>query len=83
MSFYFFVVCAYSVLLFIVANGETPPPEIVFSNENLPNSIITTNPTEEESIVLRAPSNCYNCNCQCDRYGWTDNNNRYIGDCRT
>ena len=66
-----------------IANGKTPAPEIVFSNENPSSATIKTNPTEVESIVLKASSNCYNCNCQCDRYGWTDNNNRYIGDCRT
>jgi len=32
-------------------------------------------------IGLRAASNCYNCECQCDSYGWTNKNNQFFGNC--
>ena len=30
---------------------------------------------------LRAASSCYNCDCQCDSYGWADSKGRFIGNC--
>merc|ERR1712061_608657 len=32
---------------------------------------------------LRAASNCYNCECQCDSYAWTNSKGQYIGNCQT
>ena len=38
--------------------------------------------TFKEQNGLRAASTCYNCDCQCDSYGWTDSKNNFIGNCR-
>ena len=32
---------------------------------------------------LRAASNCFNCECQCDSYAWTNSKGQYIGNCQT
>ena len=86
MNYKSFVAYVCTVLFFVIAYGSTQ--EVKFgTDENVSNSTTKTETditakSFEDDNGLRAASTCYNCNCQCDSYGWTDKNNRYIGNCR-
>jgi len=88
MNYKSFIAYVCTVLLFVIAYGSTQDTqEVNFSNNNSPKSTTKTKTSTntksfEDENGLRAASTCYNCNCQCDSYGWTDKNNRYIGNCR-
>merc|ERR1712202_35484 len=46
-------------------------------------SIIASSTAQRKNVDTRAPSNCHNCECQCDSYKWKDSRGRTISNCRT
>merc|ERR1711902_419631 len=39
--------------------------------------------TFKDENGLRAASTCYNCECQCDSYAWTNSKGQLVGNCVT
>merc|ERR1712241_87555 len=94
MKFCYFTILCVAVLLLVVNHGHCQKTN--FSNkktsatqttskkslkDNSDKNIKSKNFKEENG--LRAASTCWNCECQCDSYGWKDKNGRYIGNCES
>merc|ERR1712241_1192573 len=94
MKFCYFTILCVAVLLLVVNHGHCQ--KINFSNkktsatqttskkslkDNSDKNIKSKNFKDENG--LRAASTCWNCECQCDSYGWKDKNGRFIGNCES
>ena len=77
------------VLLGFIAN--TNSQDINFSNKKKTSSKKTSSikdkdvksKTFKDENGLRAASTCYNCECQCDSYAWTNSKGQLVGNCVT
>ena len=88
MNIKLFCFCALSVLLLKPANGVAQ--DISFpegSNKSSSKSTAKINlenkggTISNADVVLRAPSTCLNCDCQCDGYKWEDERGNAYGNC--
>ena len=78
-----------AVMFLVLENGTAQ--KVNFSNkqqviepsdEKPKNADKAVKPKSFEALNgVRAASSCYNCDCQCDSYGWADSKGRFIGNC--
>ena len=78
--------CILSLLIFDVAFGIPQEDSISFSKNpskstTKKNSKTKSKEVSKYDVGIRAASTCYNCDCQCDSYGWTDKRNQFFGNC--
>jgi len=80
-----FCICVVSVLLLEIKDGVAQ--DISFSGGSNKNPSKSTSKLNVKNkggkidVVVRAPSTCLNCDCQCDSYTWADERGNRYGNC--